>query len=159
SGPAYPTLRVVLTGPSGEVVGVNQLDTYDDVAPFALPEPGTYTLSVTSYTTGTGAYSFRLLDLGAAPTLTLNATTSGTLNPGTTTDLFSFPGSAGQRIFINPVSGANGYVVLYGTAGQQITYTTLGGGGFQATLPVAGTYTVGVEGYASNTSPVSYSFQ
>src|SRR5205823_12282497 len=96
SGPSYYTLRAVLTGPSGEVVGVNQYSVYDDSAPFTLTEAGTYTLTVTGDTTGTGTYSYRLLDLAAAPTLALNATTSATLNPGAGTDLYSFAGSAGE---------------------------------------------------------------
>src|SRR5262249_49524564 len=108
--------------------------------------------------TSAPTYSFRLLDLAAAQALTLNATTSGTLNPGDSATLYSFSGSAGQRVLFNTVSGQYAYVALYGPTAQEITNTTLGNL-FQATLPTAGTYTVGIEGWWYNTSPVAYSFQ
>src|SRR5262249_55951419 len=133
---------------------------YDNVVS-TFVESGTYYLIQSNPLTSSPSYSFRLLDMGAAPPLTLNTTTSGTLTPGSGTDLYSFGGIVGERVFFNAVSGTNAYIYLYGPTGQVVpsSFTYLSGGYFQVTLPVAGQYTLGLEGYSSNTSAIAYSFQ
>jgi len=157
-------LRWTLTGPNGTVVSNRSFAASDGLSIGAggliqtLPE-GTYTLSVRRDGEGTGPFEFRLLDLGAATPLTLDTLTSGTLAPGSRTLAYSFTGAALDRVKFDGVTGFYpitmrivdpfGQIILDSTPGNQPILT----------LPVAGIYTILIEGYigtAANT-PVSFS--
>src|SRR3546814_3943879 len=50
----------------------------------------------------TGAYGFRLIDVAAAiPFTPGSALVSGVLEPGRSTDIFSFAGEAGQKLYFD----------------------------------------------------------
>jgi uncharacterized membrane protein len=164
SGANY--VYATLTSPSGANAGLNNTDLRSDVGPITLTEAGTYILSVSSYGgtyLGTGAYSFRLLDASSATPLSLGTATSGTLNGGpsgvgTSTNLYSFTGAAGQRLYFHAISGTSGDYYLYGPTGQQVASSYIGSD-FAATLPTSGIYLLAVQGSYNNTAAVSYSFQ
>src|SRR5262249_49485318 len=147
---------VTLTSPTGAGTPINSNNPASDVAPYTLTEAGTYTLMV--FTTGqnTGAYSFRLLDAGAAPALSLPVVgQTGTLNPGNAITLYTFTGTAGQRVTVSSGSGGSFSVALYNQNNQALV--NVGSGGTQqATLLANGLYIVAVIG--SGSSPVSYTF-
>src|SRR5205807_384283 len=99
-GLSSSNVYATLTSPSGAGTPVNSSYVANDVAPFTLTEAGTYMLKVFATGQNTGAYSFRLLDAGAAPTLNVTGgTTSGTLTPGTSLTAYTFNGTAGTRLF------------------------------------------------------------
>ncbi|GBF86368.1 hypothetical protein [Aphanothece sacrum] len=52
-------------------------------------------------TGNTGDYSFRLLNLADAEVLTLDTTITRTLDPKKQTDIFTFKGTANQRLFLD----------------------------------------------------------
>jgi hypothetical protein len=148
-------LYVTLTSPSGVAVGINGIPVGSDSSLFTLPESGTYTLTVVGSGATTGAYSFRLLDAGIQPVLNLNTTVTGTLNPGSSTDIYRYTGTAGQRLYFNWLSGSGGSWSLYGPTSQYISSNSFGSD-FQVTLPTDGAYTLVVAG--SNSIPTPYSF-
>src|SRR5207237_6633474 len=77
-----------------------------DVGPFTLLETGAYTLIIDGAGDTVGNYSFRLLDLAAASTLTLGTTINGQLDIRTETDLYVFNGAAGQRVTLDIISAS-----------------------------------------------------
>ena len=109
-----------------------------------------------SPSSATGAYSFRLLDAAAAPTLTLGDSPSGTLLPGTSATIYRIAGTAGQQIRLTP-SGANsgGAWYLFNPTNGQITGNSLGGA-LTATFASTGDYLLVLIGSGEN--PVPYSF-
>src|SRR5262249_41106424 len=149
------------TSPTGVVTGV-PTNTYvgSDAGPFTLTETGTYMLRINAAGAITGAYSFRLLDVTAQPVLDLQgASTSGTLNPGTRTDLYRFPATAGQRLFFNWQSNLDfsGIYSLY-RPDNQFTNEYYFGQPLDVTLPVDGSYTLALVG-GNRSGTVAYNFQ
>jgi hypothetical protein len=98
-------LQWSLNGPNGAVVPPTGLgsadgDTLGGSTALDL-KAGDYTLSVDGVGDKTGDYSFRLVDLGQAQTITPGVAVSGQLSPGNETDAYSFAVAAGQRFFFN----------------------------------------------------------
>jgi hypothetical protein len=150
-------LNAQLVDTFGNVVGVNTAP-QNDQGPFTLTQSGTYRLVISGSGASVGAFSFRVLNLSAATTLPLDgSTTSGTLDPGTSTNLYRFTGSAGERIYLQNVSNDNtsGSIYLYGPNNQQITGVNISND-LSVTLPTAGTYTIAVQGYSA--TALAYSF-
>ncbi|HXG09846.1 MAG TPA: cohesin domain-containing protein [Gemmataceae bacterium] len=148
-----------LTSPSGRTVfGVNI--SADSLEPVTLREAGTYRLTFQAIGDPTGSYRFRLLDVAAQPTLPLGTTVNGTLDPGWQTHLYTFTGTAGQRLLfdslLDPMSPGSNWV-LFGPANQVVGSAASLAADFTAVLPLGGTYVLAVRG--SGNSPVSYRFQ
>src|SRR5262249_29502539 len=122
--------------------------------------PGSYTLTIDGAGDETSAYSFRLLDLAAAPTLTPGTPVTGALNPGNATDLYRSTATAGQQLYFdsrNLVGSANWRLVdPFGdnVFGPQFAGTDAE----RPIIRVTGTYVLAIEGINSNTSPVNYTF-
>ena len=153
-GSAYnSTLNWTLTGPIGQVASraFNSSDgTYfGSGSPAVQLAAGTYTLRFTANTDATGTYSFRLLDLAAATPLTLGSPVAGALSPGSDTKAFSFTGAAGDKIYVAESSYSGGNLVwrLVDPNNNQVFDTSFGSSPGQITLPVAGTYTLLLEGF------------
>jgi hypothetical protein len=94
-----------LDGPSGNVFITN---VNNQNGPRILPTSGTYTLTI--YTNGgSGAYSFNLFNSVAPVTAyTLGTPESGTLaNPGDQA-IYTFSGTAGERVFYNATVNSSG---------------------------------------------------
>jgi hypothetical protein len=110
---------------------------WDNLLP-VLPHSGTYTVIVHGYdSTSTGSYAFRLLDFSGAPELPLDTSISGTLDPGLGATAFRFDAAAGQRLFFDSGTNANGSWTLYGPSGEGLAGNWLGAD-FEATIPYAG---------------------
>jgi large repetitive protein len=97
-------LSIQLVAPSGVLVGLPGSSTYQEVPPFYLVEAGIYTLKIDGVGDATGQYKFRMLDAGAASSVTTGPTNSVTLNTSSQTELFRFSGTAGQRIYLQSIS-------------------------------------------------------
>ena len=121
---------------------------------------GDYVLTVDANDDTTGAFGFRLLDLASAAPLPIDLPTSGTLNPGNSSALYSFTGAEGDRMFFDFLSnsGYGGWRLLdpYGRLVFQTNYDTDAG---PVTLAKAGTYTLLFEGRVDETVPVTYQFE
>ena len=139
-----------LTGPTGTVASRRfaQSDGYDfNGNPLLDLAAGTYTLSVTADNGGTGAFSFRLLDAGAATAITPGTPVSGSINPNSETDIYKLDGHAGDRLFFDEqaYSGGSLYWRLIDPFGNVAFQQGFGDTG-TITLPSDGTYFLLLEG-------------
>src|SRR6185437_15123419 len=94
-----PNFTWSLSGPAGSAVSGRSFVSSDGNAisnPVMSLVAGDYTLAVSGVGLTTGAYSFRLIDLGTAIPLTVNADTSGTLPGGNFTKAYQFAANAGD---------------------------------------------------------------
>ncbi len=94
-----------------------------DSGPYTLTETGTYALRTTAVPS-TGTYSFRVLDVASQPTLSVGTSVTGTLDPGTDAALYSFSGTAGQRLFVTWQSAStnNGTYEVIGPDNSVVGY-------------------------------------
>jgi RHS repeat-associated protein len=143
SGPATLAQTQVGPGDSGDVPA---FDSRDDIIP----------------------YHARLLDVAQQTPLSLGALVSGSLNPSAESDLYTFTGTAGQRVFFDSlsVSQSPGRWALYGPDAQLVPGSSNPlGTDFEVTLPASGSYLLvvrrdlllGTEGFG--TVPLDYSFR
>jgi hypothetical protein len=113
-------------------------------------------------------YHLRLLDVARQTELSLGTTVSGSLSPGSESDLYVFTGTAGQRVFFDNLlaSQSAGRWALYGPDAQLVPGSNNPlGTDFEVTLPVSGSYVLvlrrdlklGTEGFGS--VPLDYSFR
>ena len=131
-----------------------------DRPPFSLNETGTYYLLLDgngNSSTATFDYSFRLANIDAAPPLTLDSAITGTLDPGLESELFTFTGTAGQRLFFDGMTGSGANWLLYGPGNQFIASSGLSNN-FEVELPGDGEYVLVLDGNNSST-PISYEFE
>ncbi|MBL9167083.1 MAG: putative Ig domain-containing protein [Verrucomicrobiales bacterium] len=151
-----------LDGPSGRIInerGFASSDAAQGIPPLNLP-PGAYQLQVKGMRDETGDFSFRLLDLGSAEIVPLNATIARTLDPARETDAFSFAVSAGTEAYFDLVAQTgmpNAYWRCINSRGERIF-----GGGIADVGPLllteGGVYTLLVEGHPADTASGNYSF-
>ncbi|MEH2565659.1 CARDB domain-containing protein [Bradyrhizobium sp. AZCC 2289] len=154
-----------LIGPQGTLVSNRSFQSSDagsfgSSSPiFGLIVPGTYQLRVQGNGSTTGSYNFRLSDLASAAPITPGTLVSGTLSPGTATNLYQFNATAGDPFYFDQQSASSGntYWRLIDPYGQQVWFNGFSDVATQQ-LALTGTYTLLVEGYAFNTTPVTYSF-
>ncbi len=94
-----------LVGPAGQIVS-NLNFPYSDSfngSPYLLPA-GDYQLTVSASGDATGAYSFRLLDLGDAVPLPPGVQVDGTLDPANETQAYRFTAAAGDKFYFDSLS-------------------------------------------------------
>ncbi|MCP9786128.1 beta strand repeat-containing protein, partial [Cyanobium sp. N5-Cardenillas] len=154
------TLFATLRSPSGALV-INFADTDFDSSLVTLTETGTYQLSIEGQVgsaTSTGNYNLQLIDAAAAPVLTLDTETTGTLTPGAASAFYRFTAAGGQRFAFDNITGTGPFVRVFDAGNTQIAGGSLGFD-FEFTTPEAGTYLLQIEGNSNTTTPVSYSFQ
>ena len=122
---------------------------------------GNYTLTVDGTGDTAGAFAFRLLDLAAGETLAYNTATTGTLDPGNLTRIFSLAATAGDSVTFDWQSstGTTPYWRLIDPTGALVfgpfAFDTDTG---PHTLKLSGNYTLLIEGQVSATAAVAYGF-
>ena len=114
------------------------------------------------------AFAFNLLDMAGATSLALGTSTTATLDPGSSTQLYTFTGTAGQVVFLDntafaatDASGYAGYSTwsLFDQFGNQVGSTrNLNSDSGRLTLPTAGTYTLVLQGYVYVTGTTTATF-
>ena len=117
---------------------------------------GSYTLRIDG--ARLGAYSFRLVDLGAAESLTPGTPVSGTLNPGTSVRAYAFDGQAGERFYFDAqqLSGSADWALI--SPSGRTVWTQWLGSDMETELAESGRYTLALNGYNSQTTPVDFRF-
>ena len=109
----------------------------------------------------TGSYEFRLLDTSAQTlTPTSTATTvSGTITPGTGTNIYRIAGTAGEQINLtsDSFSSTSGNWYLYDPNNNEVAGAAFGSS-FSATLRLNGPYELVLEGSDTTDSSVTYKF-
>ncbi len=153
-------MTATLFDPNDNVIFSN--DEAENDGPFILTVPGTYTLTLTAdMGVSDPSYNFDLFSLAdAANPLTLGAVISGTLNPGTTTAVYSFAGTAGQNLFLDNQQnlGDPVYLSLYDPYNNEILTIGSNQDGGPLTLTSSGTYYLLVDG-ESTSGPIDYQFR
>jgi RHS repeat-associated protein len=110
-----PGLTITLADPTSATVVASF--TAQNLGPILLPRSGTYTVTVQgSNPIVTGSFQYRVIDLAAAPVLTLGSLVNQTFPSGFQADVYRFTGQAGQQIFYNALDsdGDRVNVTLYG---------------------------------------------
>jgi hypothetical protein len=158
-------LTWTLTGPRGLVVNARQFQfsNSNDIGgtnPVMRLVAGSYTLTVDAPGDAVGAYAFRLHDVAVATTIAPGVAVTGELNPGRATQFYRFDATAGDHMYFDLQSVANGdaYWRLIDPAGNQVFTAGLGGDVDIASLTRTGTYTLLVEGRRYNIEPNAYRF-
>jgi hypothetical protein len=153
-----------LTGPTGNVITGRSFTSSDTIdlgsTPALALAAGQYTLSISS-NGNTGAFAFKLDDLASATPITFGTALTGTLDPGNSSDLYSFTATAGQKFSLSSLTGWTGYQYyqVLGPNGQQIlSGQPLYQNSDAFTAPVAGTYTLLIEGRYYATTPSGFGF-
>ena len=150
------SLTWTLTGPAGAIVTARSFATFSETLVLGA---GDYSLTIDAFGDATPAYSFRLLDLSVGAMLTLGQPVSGTLSPGAEADVYQFTGTAGQRLFLDAQTSNGGFLDwrLVDPFGQNRFNV-----GFAdqepAALTATGLYTLVLDGFLSNSTPVNYTF-
>jgi RHS repeat-associated protein len=162
-----PGTYVRAVSPSGiEVFNIQASGDSGRLTPYILPEAGNYRLIVDGNVESTENYNFRLLSLTTAPTLNLNAPTSGTLSPGSETDIYQFTGTEGDRLYLDTLlSSSPGGWLLYGPGNQLVSSNYLWSD-IETVLPGSGTYYIVLRGDGTPAAggngiaaPINYSIQ
>ncbi|HEV3341679.1 MAG TPA: putative Ig domain-containing protein, partial [Pirellulales bacterium] len=154
-----------LSGPAGAVV-TNRFNSDGPGTPLLSLPAGNYILTVSGFAASTGAYSFRLDNLASATPLTPGTPVSDTLNPGNSTNLYSFTAAAGQSFYFTNLAYSGGSVTsffnddwrLIDPYGNTVFTTLLRSDAGRQTLNAPGTYTLLVEGYIGDTVAANYAF-
>ncbi|MDZ4849745.1 MAG: cadherin repeat domain-containing protein, partial [Pirellulaceae bacterium] len=151
-----------LTGPTGVVVNSRPLenDWVNEPNPVLNLIAGNYQLTVDGNTDAVGAYSFRLLDLGIATSITYGSLVTGTLNPASATQAYRFNASAGDKIYFDSQSTSvqNAYARLVDPLGRTVFGVSLASDAEPPALVMSGQYTLLIEGHAFDTGTIGYTF-
>ncbi len=157
---SYGPITATLTDPDNNIVFSNNAS-YNE-GPFTLSVSGTYTLTVSSSdTSGSDPFSFVLESLAdASSSLSLGSVTSGTLDPGLSTAIYSFSGTAGQNLFlVNQQNwGDPVYLSIFDPSLNEILSIGSYEDGGPLTLNASGTYYLLVDGESTG-GPIDYQFQ
>ncbi|MBM3521553.1 MAG: hypothetical protein FJX57_01235, partial [Alphaproteobacteria bacterium] len=159
-------LTARITGPDGLVVDRNLRNPesfeFGGGNPAFFAPAGNYTITIDHLDNTSAAYYFRLLDLSKATALTLGTPITGTMTPGNQTQAFKFDASAGDRVFIDQQSfnkSTNDTSFrLIDPAGRQVFGPVTFVDFDVTTLPLAGTYTLLVEGRIYSPQSANYRF-
>ncbi|MBI4937393.1 MAG: hypothetical protein HY846_04120, partial [Nitrosomonadales bacterium] len=159
----YSLCQWSLVGPQGTVSAgrtIGASDSAEGAAIYTLG-PGEYTFSLYS---GSGSYSFRVLDLTASTQITPGTAASGTLNPANSTQAYKLDVTAGDRYYfdITARNGGDVYWRLLDPYGRTVFGPAyMNGTSYDidvTTLAYTGAYTLLIEGRYYTTGTASYSF-
>jgi hypothetical protein len=155
-------IRWDLRGPRGVEVtnqrftSSDSFNTNDPVQEFIA---GDYQLDIYAPSGTPGEYSFRVVDLESANSITPGTAFSGELGPGNETELYRFDAVAGERFLfdIEIASDTNGSEYkLVDPFGQTVFISNRLNDEDGVNIPRDGTYTLLVEGGIGNAGPDSY---
>ena len=161
------TLAWSLTGPEGAVVNGQPFSGSDAQSvsdPTVLLVPGSYTLTVAGPNAATGGYGFRFVNVADATLLSPGTVVTNSGLPANQTALYQFQVAAGDRYYFHQISRTglvNTWWRLMDPYGNQIfsqSFTDVGSPSSPIPFSAAGTYTLMIEGYISDTGTGSYSF-
>ncbi|HEX4999488.1 MAG TPA: LEPR-XLL domain-containing protein, partial [Terriglobia bacterium] len=157
------TLDWSLSGPAGTHVSgrsFSNSDSFDFSSPSLALPAGAYTLTVDGSGDATGAYSFRLLNLADAAPITPGTPASGSLDPATESDLYSFAALAGDQFLFDVTTGiGNATWRLIDPFNNTLFSTNFNSDVSTLTLANTGTYVLILEGRVnSGTGAANYTF-
>jgi len=136
----FSNVGVWLYGPSGNVIASYNADDQSQFGP--LEQNGPYVLLIRNNTATSATYHFRLLDPGAAPTLSLDTDVSGTFPTGRSSVAYQFKGTAGETVYYDALLGEfpNVSVTLVGPGDVTLFQANRDDNSGPTVLPEDGTY-------------------
>ncbi len=153
-----------LSGPAGSVVRNRAFTSSDGLNtsnPLLPLDAGDYTLTVNGAGDNIGSYQFRVLDLAEGTSFVPGTPISATNLPGNQTTIFRFTTAAGDRFFFDrqgSVGLPNAYWRLVDPLNNLRFSRNFSSDAGTNTLPVAGTYSLLIEGYYNDPGPGSFTF-
>ncbi|HND53970.1 MAG TPA: hypothetical protein PLV92_16280, partial [Pirellulaceae bacterium] len=125
-----------------------------------IPADGEYRLMFDGSMRTTGDFRFRLLDLDASPTLTLDTLVRARQPEPRSSTFYQFSGTAGQRLFVDSYDGLEcpGTWALYGPRGDVVSSSYVCGDA-PVTLPITGRYELRFSDVGDSTSPQDFHFR
>jgi RHS repeat-associated protein len=154
-----------LKGPAGTAVSGRSFAVSDGQrwtsSPVLSLAAGDYVLTISSTSGATGAYQFRLLDLGQATPLTPGTVTTATLNPANETQAYHFDAHAGDRYFFDSRTAspaAHAIWRLVDPYGNILFNTWLYSDVDALTMSATGNYTLLLEGGIDDSGTSNYTF-
>lgn len=153
-----PNVRIQVLSTSGEL---GELGIQNDNNSFAnffgslfFRETGKYYFLITGEQSTTFDFSFRLIDMDAAPKVTLGTDYNGVFNPAGRAEIYRLDGNAGQVLYYDALNQDRGVgFIIYGPGGQQVFNATASDDGVFV-LPETGNYFI----FLDSVSFVSTSF-
>ncbi|MEC4895478.1 MAG: putative Ig domain-containing protein, partial [Oscillatoria sp. PMC 1051.18] len=131
----------------------------DDSSVLTLEQSGLYHLVLQGGQDSAADYEFQLLDFAGSEEMQFNLPTAGRLTQGQQMALYSFEGSAGERVYFDSLEGnSNNFWKLYAPGGREIIDSARLNADFESELPSDGKYTLAIIG-SSSPSAVDYSFR
>ncbi len=123
--PDSSNFRWTLSGPRGfsDTRAMNASDAWaNGSAPLYRLAAGTYELVVTAGNNAAGDFQIKLVDAGSGTPLTFGTPVESALGPGSETEVYSFDGTAGQRLFFDrqSLNGYTPYWRLISPGGRQV---------------------------------------
>jgi hypothetical protein len=150
-----------LVSPTGQLLF--NTNSVSSTNPLTLIEAGTYRLIISAEgQTGTGNFSFQMIDAGAAPAVPIThpPTPVGPITQANPFqyDAYIISGNAGDRLFFQNLtfSSTNASWILFDPANGGVVATNISAP-MEATLASSGPYILLVQNF--NNSPLTYSFQ
>ncbi|HTL16765.1 MAG TPA: hypothetical protein VL793_05985, partial [Patescibacteria group bacterium] len=154
-------LNAILYSPGG--VNLYQRNDDYDAGPWTLSETGTYTLVIGANpnTPVTGNYTFRLLDISAAPSLPLGTPFSDQLSSPLACNIYKFNATHGQRFSFqwNSYSTNQFQWELLSPANAVLAQGQYYQAADQVTLPMDGVYALLILGTAPGATPLLFQIQ
>ncbi|APZ93100.1 putative Ig domain-containing protein [Fuerstiella marisgermanici] len=149
-----------LTGPAGtqSPVRFDTTDSMHNADPVLNLASGDYSIRIDS-NSSTGPFAFRILDISNSAAVTPGTPFSGELTLPNETDVYSFAASAGDKVFVDVVTGSdtsNTRYRLYTEYGQEVYESIRLEDSGVITIPADGTYTLLVEGQIRNEEQDTY---
>ena len=144
-------------GPSNQRIASSSINGDGE---FTITSGGAYTLVLEGFDTNEVIdYSFQLLEVTpTAATLNLSEVVAGSIAQPGEQDLFTFTGTAGQRLFFDGLeNSSNVFAELQSPSGNSLFTVFNGNDSNLLTLTETGTYTLVLDGSGSTTD--DYSFQ
>ncbi|HND55803.1 MAG TPA: NHL repeat-containing protein, partial [Pirellulaceae bacterium] len=125
-----------------------------------IPADGQYRLVFDGNGRTTGDFRFRLLDLDASPTLTLDTLVRARQPEPRSSTFYQFSGTAGQRLFVDSYDGlaCPGNWALHGPRGDVISSSYVCGDA-PVTLPTSGRYELRYTDVGDSTSTQDFHFR
>jgi RHS repeat-associated protein len=150
--------NVTITSAAGATIAI--VGATNDQGPFTLPTTGTYYLSVAGGTNASSSYGFRLIDVSAAPLVSLNTVVTGQTASGAETAIYRFQGAPGELLEYDGLSGDFPLATrMYDSAGGQVLGgATLGDLG-PAYISGSGIYTLVVRNEQTASNGANFSFR
>ena len=152
-------LSWTLRGPTGTLISQADFEDYNRTSPLLVAVAGRYRLTVAGNGDATGNFAFRILDANAATPITPGVPVQDSLSPASSTRLYQFTATAGDRFFFD--KRINDHVYANWKLVDPYNRTRFSGWLADVetiTVDRTGTYLLVVEGFSTSSGSIPIDF-